>query len=128
VVGVGVAVVGSLPAYLMAGGDTLASTLATQIILVIPAALVTVGSTVVAVELVTARIRATSTALAYNVAYAIFGGTAPILGALLTRWYGRLAPGGYITALAVVALVVLVVALPETRTHARAQAVEEALR
>ncbi|MFE2026036.1 MFS transporter [Streptomyces hygroscopicus] len=132
VVGVAVAIVGSLPAYLMASGDTLASTLATQIILVIPAALVTVGSTVVAVELVTARIRATSTALAYNVAYAIFGGTAPILGALLTGWFGRLAPGGYITALAVVALVVVVVALPETRTRERAadeaRAADEVLR
>jgi MHS family proline/betaine transporter-like MFS transporter len=119
VAGVAVAVIGSLPAYLLASGGTLATTLATQVLLVIPAALVTVGSTVVAVELVTARIRATSTALAYNVAYAIFGGTAPILGALLTGWFGRLAPGGYITALAIVALIVVVVALPETRSPDR---------
>lgn len=128
VAGVAVAVVGSLPAYLLASGGTLASTLATQIILVIPAALVTVGATVVAVEIVSARIRATSTALAYNVAYAIFGGTAPILGALLTGWFGRLAPGGYITALALVALVVVAVALPETKDRDRGRAAEKVLR
>ncbi|HWD01958.1 MAG TPA: MFS transporter [Amycolatopsis sp.] len=120
VAGVAVAVVGSVPAYLLAGGGTLVTTLATEVLLVLPAALVTVGATVVAVELVSARIRATSTALAYNVAYAIFGGTAPLLGALLTGWFGRLAPGGYITALAMIALVVVVVALPETLRRTRA--------
>ncbi|WP_406632978.1 MFS transporter [Amycolatopsis sp. WGS_07] len=120
IAGVAVAVAGSVPAYLLARGGTLATTLATEVLLVVPAALVTVGSTVVAVELVSARIRATSTALAYNVAYAIFGGTAPLLGALLTGWFGRLAPGGYISALAVIALVVVVVALPETLARARA--------
>ncbi|WP_051342616.1 MFS transporter [Pseudonocardia spinosispora] len=115
VAGVLLATVGSVPAYLLAGGGTLLTTLGAEILLVLPAAVVGMSATIVAVEIVPPHIRATSTALAYNVAYAVFGGTAPILGALLTSWFGRLAPGVYISALAVIALVVVLVALPETR-------------
>ncbi|QYN38767.1 MFS transporter [Pseudonocardia sp. DSM 110487] len=118
VVGVVLAVVGSVPAYLLASGGTLLTTLAAEILLVLPAAVIGMSATIIAVEIVPPRIRATSTALAYNMAYAVFGGTAPILGALLTAWFGRLAPGAYITVLAVIALVVVVVAMPETRNRA----------
>jgi len=115
VAGVIFAVAGSVPAYVLAGGGTLLSTVGAELLLVLPAAVVGMSATIIAVEIVPPHIRATSTALAYNVAYAVFGGTAPLLGALLTAWLGRLAPGAYITVLAVVALVVVVVALPETR-------------
>ncbi|MTD16182.1 MFS transporter [Nakamurella sp. YIM 132087] len=113
--GVIVAVVGSIPAYMIAAGGSLATTVVAQILLVIPAALVGMTATIVAVELVPPRIRATSTALTYNIAYAVFGGTAPLVGALLTAQFGRLAPGAYITVLAALALVVVIIALPETR-------------
>ncbi|WP_051899095.1 MFS transporter [Sciscionella sediminilitoris] len=116
--GVAIAVAGSVPAYLLAGGGTLVSTLAAEILLVVPAALVTIAATTIAVELVPPRVRATSTALAYNVAYAVFGGTAPLLGALLTQRFGQLAPGAYIAVVAAIALVILVLALPETRDRA----------
>ncbi|GAA5115179.1 MFS transporter [Pseudonocardia adelaidensis] len=121
VVGVALAVAGSVPAYLLAGGGTLLSTLGAEILLVLPAAIVGMSATILAVEIVPPHIRATSTALAYNAAYAVFGGTAPILGALLTAWLGRLAPGAYITVLAVIALLVVVVAMPETRNRAVAE-------
>jgi MHS family proline/betaine transporter-like MFS transporter len=111
-------VLGSVPAYLLASGGTLLTTLAAELLLVLPAAVIGVLATIIAVEIVPPRIRATSTALSYNIAYAVFGGTAPILGALLTAWFGRLAPGAYITALAVIALVVVVVAMPETLNRA----------
>ncbi|MEV6128434.1 MFS transporter [Streptomyces violaceusniger] len=116
--GVAVAVVGSVPAYVLAGHGSLLSTLGAEVLLVVPAALVGMPATIVAVELVLPRIRATSTALACNVAYAVFGGTAPLLGALLTERFGRPAPGAYITAVAAIALVVVIVALPETRGRA----------
>jgi MFS transporter, MHS family, proline/betaine transporter len=117
--GVVATVVGSVPAYLLARGGSLLATLGAEVLLVVPAALVGVAATIVAVELVPPRIRATSTALAYNVAYAVFGGTAPLLGALLTARFGRLAPGAYLTVLAAIVLVIVIAALPETRNRAR---------
>ncbi|WP_236792014.1 MFS transporter [Amycolatopsis sp. GM8] len=118
IAGVVVAVVGSVPAYLVAAGGSLASTIVAEILLVIPAALVGMTATIAAVELVPPRIRATSTALTYNIAYAVFGGTAPLVGALLTARFGKLAPGAYITVLAALSLVVVLLALPETRGRA----------
>lgn len=118
IAGVAIAVAGSVLAYVLARGGTLLTTVAAEVVLVIPAGVVTVAATIVAVELVPPRIRATSTALAYNVAYAVFGGTAPLLGALLTARFGKLAPGAYITVLAAIALVIVVAALPETRNRA----------
>ncbi|WP_328609139.1 MFS transporter [Amycolatopsis sp. NBC_00345] len=120
VAGLAVAVGGSIPAYVLARGGTLMSTVGAEILLAVPAALVGMAATVVAVELVPPRVRATSTALAYNIAYAVFGGTAPLLGALLTEKFGRLAPGGYLTVVAAIVLVIVLVALPETRGRATA--------
>jgi len=115
VAGVAVAVLGSVPAYLIAGGGSLAATIVAEILLVIPAAMVGMTATIVAVELVPPRIRSTSTALTYNISYAVFGGTAPLVGALITEKFGRLAPGAYITVIAALALAVVIFALPETK-------------
>ncbi|RJQ83995.1 MFS transporter [Amycolatopsis panacis] len=117
VAGVVAAVLGSVPAYLVAAGGSLATTVIAEILLVIPAAVVGITATMVAVELVPVRIRATSTALTYNISYAVFGGTAPFVGALITAKFGKLAPGAYITIIAALALVVVLVALPETKNR-----------
>ncbi|GAA3525241.1 MFS transporter [Amycolatopsis ultiminotia] len=115
VAGVVVAVLGSVPAYVIATGGSLVTTVLAEVLLVLPAALVGMTATVIAVELVPPRIRATSTALTYNLGYAVFGGTAPLVGALLTAQFGRLAPGTYLTVVAALALIVVIFALPETR-------------
>ncbi|KAA9162636.1 MHS family MFS transporter [Amycolatopsis acidicola] len=119
ITGVAFAVGGSVPAYVLARGGTLVSTVAAEVLLAIPAAVVAMAATITAVELVSPRVRATSTALAYNIAYAVFGGTAPIVGALLTERFGKLAPGVYITVVAAIALLIVVVGMPETRERAK---------
>src|SRR5690606_13378324 len=111
IAGVVIAALGSVPAYVIATGGSLAATVVAEILLVVPAALVGMTATIVAVELVPPQIRATSTGLTYNIAYAVFGGTAPLVGAVLTAQFGKLAPGVYITVLAALALVVVIVAL-----------------
>jgi MHS family proline/betaine transporter-like MFS transporter len=73
-----------VPAYILATGGSLASTLGAEALLAIPAALIAAPATIMAVELVPSHIRATSSALGCNVANAVFGGTAPFVGALLT--------------------------------------------
>lgn len=108
--------------------DSLASTIVAQCLLVIPLALVSVSSTIVAVEMVRSQIRSTSTALSYNLAYAIFGGTAPFVGVLLTEYVGKLGPAFYITALAAIALVIVFVAVPETLVRTADRSTDAALR
>ncbi|HJP72830.1 MAG TPA: MFS transporter [Pseudonocardiaceae bacterium] len=118
VAGIALAVLGSVPAYVIATGGSLVTTAVAVIILGIPTAMVGMTATIIAVELVPPRIRSTITALTYNIAVAVFGGTAPLVGALITAKWGKLAPGAYITIIAVIALVIVVVALPETRKRA----------
>jgi MHS family proline/betaine transporter-like MFS transporter len=89
-----------------------------EALLAVPAALIAAPATVLAVELAPARIRATSTALGYNVANAVFGGTAPFVGALLTEHFGHLAPGVYLTVAAAIILGGVFFVLPETHRRA----------
>ncbi|RYF56329.1 MAG: MFS transporter [Comamonadaceae bacterium] len=117
VTGLSFALVTTIPAYLIVGVGTLATTVAALALLVVPVALVGISGTVIAVEMVQSHIRSTSTALSYNLAYAIFGGTAPFVGVLLTEHLGKLGPPSYITVFAALALVIVVIALPETRAH-----------
>ena len=60
------------------------------------------------VEVFTTRTRLTSAAFSYNVAYAVFGGTAPFVGTLLVEKSGHAtAPAYYIVAMAIVTLVLI---------------------
>lgn len=69
------------------------------------------------VEIFDTQTRFTSAAISYNTAFAAFGGTAPLIGTALVAGTGvPVAPGYYITAAAVVVLVLLIVTgVPETR-------------
>jgi MHS family proline/betaine transporter-like MFS transporter len=115
--GVVIAVVGSVPAYVVVTGGSLVITAVAVIMLGIPAALVGMTTTIIAVELVPPRIRSTITAVTYNIAVAVFGGSAPLVGAVITAKWGKLAPGAYITIVALIALIVVLVALRETRSQ-----------
>lgn len=107
-------VVLAVPGYLLAGSGGLALAIVGQLLLTLP--LVTVAS-VVAVgqaELFPAAVRYTGAALGYNIAYAVFGGTAPFVGQYLVLLTGnKLAPAFYLIALALLALLPIV-KLPET--------------
>lgn len=69
------------------------------------------------VEVFTTATRFTSAAISYNVAYAVFGGTAPFIGTMLVSSTELdAAPGYYMaTAAAVVLLLLLFARVPETR-------------
>ena len=73
------------------------------------------------VEIFTTRTRFTSAAVSYNVAYALFGGTAPFIGTALVAQSGiPAAPGYYMAAAAVIVLALLTLTkVPEThqRVH-----------
>src|SRR5690606_33572038 len=107
-------VVLAVPGYLVAGSGGLGLAVLGQLMLTVP--LVTVAS-VVAVgqaELFPASVRYTGAALGYNIAYAVFGGTAPFVGQdLVPATDNKLAPAFYLIALALLALIPIK-ALPET--------------
>lgn len=104
----------AVPGYLVAGAGGLGLAIVGQLLLTVP--LVTVAS-VVAVgqaELFPAAVRYTGAALGYNIAYAVFGGSAPFVGQyLVLATDNKLAPAFYLIALALLALIPIK-ALPET--------------
>ncbi len=62
----------------------------------------------VLVEIFPTKVRFTGVALSYNISAAIFGGTAPMVAMLLTRWTGdKFAIGYYLVALAIFTFTVL---------------------
>ncbi|MGP3775364.1 MFS transporter [Streptomyces sp. SDT5-1] len=65
-------------------------------------------------ELFHVETRYTSGGVAYNLGYAIFGGTAPLVGTTLVSAVGSMAPAGYAVAFGALGLLVAL-SLPETR-------------
>lgn len=67
------------------------------------------------VELLPTRIRVTGGAVAYNVAYALFGGTAPFVATWVTQTFGTpLAPAIYMVTTSAVLTIVLLFTLRDT--------------
>jgi MFS transporter, MHS family, proline/betaine transporter len=67
------------------------------------------------VEMLPTEIRVSGGAVAYNVAYVVFGGTAPYVATWVTRFFGSpLAPAVYMVVVAAVLTLVLVRTLPDT--------------
>ncbi|MCF6476320.1 MHS family MFS transporter [Nonomuraea sp. MG754425] len=114
-----VAVVG-LPAFLLVTSGSFGTAVIGQLLLA--AALCTYGggSYTFFVELLPAATRVTGAAISYNVAFALFGGTAPFVGTWLVDVTGSaVAPGYYLVVVALAALAVAVTT-PETRVRERA--------
>lgn len=114
VMGAALSAVFAIPAYLLAGVGTLLSAVAGQSLLALTLGIFFGPVGIVFLELFPTRTRYSGAAIAYNSAYVVFGGTAPLLGTWLVASTGSLlAPAVY---LAVLAAIVLVVALrlPET--------------
>lgn len=104
----------AIPSYKLASDGTLASALSAQILLALGAVTANVVTAVLLCEIFPTRVRYTASAVTYNVAYAVFGGTAPFVATWLIAATGdRLAPAIYITVIAVLAFVVTLIS-PET--------------
>lgn len=105
----------SIPAYFIAGIGGLGYAMAGQVLLAIAAGVFAGGSFITVLELFPADMRYSGTAIPYNIGYAVFGGTAPLVGTFLVSQTGNnIAPAIYFAVVALVALVVIAV-VPETR-------------
>jgi MHS family proline/betaine transporter-like MFS transporter len=106
----------AIPSYLLIGtGNIVAIALALLALVIVQALL---ASALLAVlEMMPTHARFTGTALPYNVAYALFAGTAPLVcEALVNETGNTLSPAFYATAIAVIALPVLWRGIPESKT------------
>lgn len=105
------------PCFLLVTSGDVALAMLGQLLIVLPMCLYGGGCYPFFVEIFSTRTRFTSAAISYNVAYALFGGTAPLVGTWLVGASGyAAAPGVYfaITA-AIVFTLVIVTKVPETR-------------
>ncbi|QXH58611.1 MFS transporter [Pseudomonas maumuensis] len=102
------------PAYWLASSGSLAGALLGVILLAIGALMSGVVTAALLSECFPTRSRYTASAITYNVAYTLFGGTAPLVATWLIEQSGsRLAPAFYLVVIALLALIGGL-ALPET--------------
>ena len=107
----------SIPSFMLVTSGSLPLALLGQSIFVVALCIYGGGCYTFFVEIFTTKTRFTSAAVSYNGAYAIFGGTAPLIGTALVGATGvPHAPGLYMAAAAaVVLLLILFTKVPETR-------------
>ncbi|MEU6409761.1 MFS transporter [Microbispora sp. NPDC046933] len=100
--------VGTYPMFLLATGGTMAGALTGQLLFVITFAALCGPMAALFVEMFPTRVRSSAFSSSYNVAVALFGGTAPFVNTFLaTRTGSHVAPAYYLTVGAVVSLVLL---------------------
>ena len=104
----------AVPAYLLVSTGTLAAAVGAQALLGLALGCVFGPAGPAYVEMFPARVRYTGASISYNIAFTVFGGTAPLLAASLIAWTGSsIAPAWYIVTITVLAFVVLW-SMPET--------------
>ncbi|MFC5508624.1 MFS transporter [Bosea massiliensis] len=115
-----------IPAYMLAGQGNLFAAILGQGLLALALGLFFGPVGIAFLELFPTRIRLSGAGVSYNVAYTVFGGTAPLLSAYLVLQTGnKLAPAFY---MALVSIVVFIVALylPETYRKSLVHSEDEA--
>ncbi|WP_200846874.1 MFS transporter [Arthrobacter sp. 18067] len=103
-------------AFAVVQAGTFAAALTAQFIYLIPIMFISVALTVSMAELFPTKVRYSASAMAYNLAFGIFGGTAPLVATFLLSSTGSIwAVAAYVCAVAVVSLICVIKAFRETR-------------
>ena len=93
------------PAFLLAGSRFFVSALAGALLLAVGAVLCGVVTAVLLSEVFPTHARYTASAVTYNMAYTLFGGTAPFMATWLIELSGNpMAPAFYLAGIAIFAL------------------------
>ncbi|WP_243793786.1 MFS transporter [Saccharopolyspora gloriosae] len=104
----------TVPGYLLAATGSFGGALVGQLLVAVGAVTANVVTAVLLSEMFPTRVRFTASAVTYNVAYALFGGTAPFVATWLVSTTGnQLSPAIYLTVIAVLAFGAAAT-LPET--------------
>jgi MHS family proline/betaine transporter-like MFS transporter len=114
-IGATVSAIVAIPAYLLATTGTLGTAMLGQALLGFALGLYFGAAGSAFVELFPARVRYSGASISYNLAFTIFGGTAPLLSAALISATGiKIAPAAYVVIVALLALFVIW-RMPETK-------------
>jgi MFS transporter, MHS family, proline/betaine transporter len=98
----------AVPAYVFAAQASLASAIVSQGLLALSLGMFFGPAGAAFVELFPARTRYTGASISYNLAFTLFGGTAPLLSIFLIEQTGStIAPAWYVVAVSVAALLVI---------------------
>jgi MHS family proline/betaine transporter-like MFS transporter len=112
---IGFSAVIAIPAYMLVNVGTLPAAIAAQAVLGLALGLVFGPAGVAFVEAFPAKVRYTGASISYNVAYTVFGGTAPLLATGLVTLTGvTISPAWYIVSITILAFFVLL-GMKETR-------------
>lgn len=105
----------TVPAYALASVGSVPAAAAGQILMAIGAVAANVVTAVLLSEFFPTRVRYSSSAISYNVTYALFGGTAPYVATwLITQTSTLYAPAIYVTVIAVLAGISATLFISET--------------
>ncbi len=125
IVGASVTAVVAIPAYLLATVGTLGTAMLGQALLGFALGIYFGPAGSAFVELFPARVRFTGASISYNLAFTIFGGTAPLLSLALINATGvNIAPAWYVVVVAILVLVVIW-RMPETNRRSMQPAPSE---
>jgi MHS family proline/betaine transporter-like MFS transporter len=98
-------IVAVYPAFFLAASGTLVASAIGAMLLAVGAVLCGVVTAVLLSEQFPTRVRYTASAFTYNLAYTVFGGTAPLIATWLIEQTGnRMSPAYYLIAIALLAL------------------------
>ncbi|WP_022871445.1 MFS transporter [Yaniella halotolerans] len=104
----------AIPGYMIAAGATFTTALLGQLLIMFGTVAANVVTAVLLTEVFPTRVRYTASGVTYNVAYALFGGTAPYIATWLIDVTGNpLSPAIYLTVIAAGAFIATVL-MPET--------------
>lgn len=104
----------AVPIFILAGVGGFATALIAQLLFILVFFFITPPVTVSIAEMFPANVRVTAGAIAYNVAFTMFGGTAPFVAtALISVTGNKLAPGFYAVGIAIFSLIVVALAYRE---------------
>ena len=93
------------PSFMMAGTGVLWMAIIGQMLLGVGAVMTGIVTAVLMSELFPTKVRYTASAISYNLAYTLFGGSAPFIATLLIdRTGNQLAPAAYLAVVCVIAL------------------------
>ena len=111
----------SVPSYMLIGTGNIFAIAVALASLVLALSLLA-SALLVILEMMPTHARFTGTAIPYNIAYALFAGTAPLVCAALVNATGSdLSPAFYATAIALIALPILWRGIPETKNWSTTQ-------
>lgn len=105
----------ALPSVALAATGVVVLALLGQMLFAVAQAASQASTAVVMTEMFPTRLRYTGASVSYNLAYMVFGGTAPLIGTALTGATGSGLPAGVYVAVVALLSLACVLSLPESR-------------